>query len=270
MKIPKLSKRSVFALKKASPTVLTVVGAVGLITTTVLAVKATPKAMERIKADSRKNHDGDPYAATKIEAVKSCWRCYIPVAASGAATLICIFGANILNKRQQASITAAYAFVNRQFSDYKRKLKELYGEEAHKNIMESLGVEKTKHMSYCGPSCFSSGCMDFEDADEKPQLFYDAFSERYFEATLSQVLLSEYHTNRNFALGGGYIDVNSFYEFLGLEPLPELKDFVWDANDDIMWIDFEHTKAMVDDGLNGEIPCYVIQMVFTPTTEPPE
>lgn len=73
------------SLKKASPTILTCIGAAGVVATAVLAVKATPKADSLIKADSRRNHDGDPYAATKLEAVKSCWKCYIPAAATGVA-----------------------------------------------------------------------------------------------------------------------------------------------------------------------------------------
>ena len=99
------------SLKKASPTILTCIGAAGVVATAVLAVKATPKADSLIKADSRRNHDGDPYAATKLEAVKSCWKCYIPAAATGVATIICIFGANTLNKKQQASLASAYALV---------------------------------------------------------------------------------------------------------------------------------------------------------------
>ena len=63
------------SLKKASPTILTCIGAAGVVATAVLAVKATPKADSLIKADSRRNHDGDPYAAPKLEAVKSCWKC---------------------------------------------------------------------------------------------------------------------------------------------------------------------------------------------------
>lgn len=63
------------SLKKASPTILTCIGVAGVVATAVLAVKATPKADSLIKADSRRNHDGDPYAATKLEAVKSCWKC---------------------------------------------------------------------------------------------------------------------------------------------------------------------------------------------------
>lgn len=32
-------------------------------------------------------------------------------------------------------------------------------------------------------------------------------------------------------------------------------------------IDFDNSKAMVDDGLNGEIPCYVVDAEFGPQPE---
>lgn len=49
-----LIKQAGNAMKKASPTILTCLGAIGVVVTAVLAVKATPKAMEMVKADSRK------------------------------------------------------------------------------------------------------------------------------------------------------------------------------------------------------------------------
>lgn len=203
------------SLKKASPTILTCIGAAGVVATAVLAVKATPKADSLIKADSRRNHDGDPYAATKLEAVKSCWKCYIPAAATGVATIICIFGANTLNKKQQASLASAYALVNRSYSDYKHKLKELYGEDAHKKIMESIAAEKSSMPPITATGGFSNSSLEFEDANEEQRLFYDSFSKRYFQATISQVLQAEYHINRNMVLGA-FVTLNDFYDFLGI------------------------------------------------------
>lgn len=98
-------------LKKFSPTVLSCAGAAGVVGTSVLAVKATPKALRKIRADSRNAHN-DPDAYTKLEAIQSAWIYYIPSVVMGAATMICIFGANVLNKHQQAAITSAYALLN--------------------------------------------------------------------------------------------------------------------------------------------------------------
>ena len=142
--LQRLAQRSKIYLRKASPTILSGLGAAGVIVTSVLAVRATPKALRKIRADSKTNHDGDPEAYSKLEAVKSAWVCYIPAAISGTATIFCIFGANMLNKRQQAALTSAYALLNDSYNNYKDKLKELYGEEAHQKIVDAIAAERLR------------------------------------------------------------------------------------------------------------------------------
>ena len=79
--------------KRNASTILTCVGGVGVIATAVLAVKATPKAYERIeKAKKEKGEE-----LTKFETVKAAAHSYIPTVAVGVGTLVCIFGANALN-----------------------------------------------------------------------------------------------------------------------------------------------------------------------------
>lgn len=169
-------------LKKFSPTVLSCAGAAGVVGTSVLAVKATPKALRKIRADSRNAHN-DPDAYTKLEAIQSAWIYYIPSVVMGAATMICIFGANILNKHQQAAITSAYALLNDAYQDYKDKLKELYGEDAHRKIMEAIAVEKADDMYIASTGLLGGSSLDFAEHDpEDNQLFYDSFSKRYFES----------------------------------------------------------------------------------------
>lgn len=68
--LQRLAQRSKIYLRKASPTILSGLGAAGVIVTSVLAVRATPKALRKIRADSKTNHDGDPEAYSKLEAVK--------------------------------------------------------------------------------------------------------------------------------------------------------------------------------------------------------
>lgn len=56
--LQRLAQRSKIYLRKASPTILSGLGAAGVIVTSVLAVRATPKALRKIRADSKTNHDG--------------------------------------------------------------------------------------------------------------------------------------------------------------------------------------------------------------------
>jgi hypothetical protein len=250
-------------IKQALPTILTFVSAAGLIGTTVLAVKATPKAVEKIKADSRQKHDGDPYAYTKVEAVKSAWKYYIPATVVGTSTLVCIFGTNVLNNHSQASIASAYALINESYRDYKNKVKEIYGEEAHQNIINSIMAEKTEEMyisagNFCGKTSLSFDERNPEDI----RTFYDSFSKRYFECTVAQVLEAEYHLNRNWVLGAD-ICINDFYDFLGLSTIEGGDELRWFWSDGMGWIDFDHHKTVLDDGME----IYVIDLDWLPRLE---
>ncbi len=253
-------------LKKSSPTILTCLGAIGVVTTAVLAAKATPKAIRLVRAKSRINHDGDPNAYTKKEAIMSCWKCYVPAVVVGGSTIACIFGANALNKRQQGALASAYALVNQAYQDYKRKVKENFGEGAHRDIMRQIAAEQSERPHITCESMSNMTSVGFDDADEPDRLFYDAFSERYFNATISQVLQAEYHLNRNFMLGGD-ASLNSFYRFLGIPTIPGGDELGWLICDWLNWIDFNHEKVMIDDGLNGEVECYIIEMPITPGVE---
>lgn len=257
------------SMKRASPTILTCIGAVGMVATVVLAVRATPKALRLIEA--AEGHRDDPNltqeSLTKTEIVKTTWKCYIPATVTGTATLVCIFGANILNRRQQASLVSAYTLVSRSYNDYKRKVKEICGEEAHKQVMASLAAEKsTKPPLYAG-TLGKMTSLGFDEAHEEELLFYDAISERYFQATISQVLQAEYHLNRNFALGSGFTSLNQFYDFLGIDKVPGGDEIGWMVSDGLYWVDFDHVKTIVDDGLNGEVECYIIDAPFPPMKE---
>lgn len=252
-----LHKSNVF-LKNRGPTILTCIGAVGVIVTAVTAVKATPKALKKIEEASCDKGE----ELTKLEIVKVTAPVYIPTIVIGAATISCIFGANVLNRRQQASLSSAYALINSSFNEYKNKLKELYGEEAHNKIIDSLAVEKAKEIPIYA-ECLCESCdLAAGDSSCEPMLFYDEFSKRYFESTMDRVIAAEYHLNRNFAIGGCCV-LNDFYEFLGLEKEDYGDEVGWAVEDELYWIDFNHRKVELDKGLE----CYVVEMVYSPSSD---
>lgn len=264
---PVLFQRAGKAFKKATPTILTCISAAGVVVTVVLAVKATPKALKCIEKEKAVKNAENSENLTRMETIAACWRCYIPAVVTGIATIGCIFGANTLNRRQQASLVSAYALASRSFNSYKQKVRELYGEEAHKKVMASLAAEKSTKPTISAGSLTQMTSVGFEDANEEERLFYDAISDRYFQATISQVLQAEYHLNRNFALSGGFITLNQFYEFLGVSKVRGGDEVGWMISDSLYWVDFDHQKTVVDDGLNGEVECYIIDAPFPPVSE---
>ena len=167
-----LIKKTGKALKKASPTILSILGVVGVVTTAVLAVKATPKALEHIEDAKEAKNLENGEDLTRMETIAACWRCYIPATATGIATVGCILGANVLNRRQQASLASAYALLNRTYQDYRKSVKNVFGEEGHKRVLQDMAVERVpeEHTIYT-QGTFSSTTLDF-CVPEEEHLFY--------------------------------------------------------------------------------------------------
>ena len=241
-----LNKSQVF-LKRNSATILTVVGAAGVIATTVTAVKATPKALLLLEnAEEIKGEE-----LTTVEKVKIAGPAYIPSVLLGGATLACIFGANMLNQRQQASLISAYALVDSSYKDYRKKVDELYGEEAGAEVRAGIAKDNYAETSQ----------TVLEDGK---RLYYDFYSNRYFEATPAHVKRAEYEINRTLMLDDG-VFLNEWYQHLDLEPLEYGWNFGWSAcaNSDMYWqtwIDFNHEKTVMDDGLE----CIIISFSQEP------
>lgn len=241
-------------------TVLSCIGAVGVVTTAVMAAKATPKATvilenERYERSYKTNKDSRYYQdLMPLEVVQLTWKCYIPAALVGLSTIACIFGANILNKRQQASLTSAYALLNESYKKYRKAAKSVYGEDADSKI----AIEAAKEM-YVSADGYGVYSPDLDDSEKI--LFYDEYSKRYFNSTMASVINAQYHFNRNLTLrGDAYL--NEFYTFLGLEPVIDGEVLGWsmDDLDGYFWLDFQNRLVQLEDGLE----CYVIHVPFDP------
>lgn len=238
-----LSKSQTF-IKRNSATILTCVGAAGVIATTVTAVKATPKALQLLEqAKKEKGED-----LTKLETVKIAGPAYVPSIVLGASTIACIFGANLLNHRSQASLMSAYALVDSSYKDYRSKVDELYGDEAGSEIR--AGIAKDKYNE-----------NPVELHDDNNRLFYDAYSSRYFEADPTTVQRAEYEVNRTLMMDDA-VHLNEWYEILDLEPLEHGYDFGWSTCANMgaywqTWIDFHHETVVMDDGLECTIVTFV-------------
>ena len=245
-------------LKRSTPTILSCASVIGIVATTVTAIKATPKAVELVKANSRINHDGDPYASTKIEVIQSCWRCYIPTVLIGLSTITCILGINVLNKRNQASLTTAYGLLNESYQKYRKAANTVFGDNADSKI--KVQMAKDAYVSADGYSVYS-----LEDDEEGERILcYDLYSQRYFVGTMAAVLNAQYHLNRNLSLRG-YASVNEFYEFLGIDGIKYGDDIGWSydqcVEEGILWLDFENSQTIMDDGMK----CCVISALWEPT-----
>lgn len=240
-----LNSSKLFVKRNAS-TILTCIGGAGVIATTVTAVKATPKALELI--DQAEEVKGEEL--TKMETVQVTWPVYIPTLLYGATTLACIFGANMLNQRGQASLMSAYALVNNSYKDYKKKVEELYGEDADGEIRGAIANDKYE-------------ANDIPEGDGK-ELFFDEFSGRFFRSTIEEVQRAEYRINRDLVMRD-WATINEFYDYMKI-PTIDAGDIIgWSTCMNLemywqSWIDFSNVKTVANDGTEY----YIVRMYQEP------
>jgi hypothetical protein len=211
-----------------------------------MAVKATPKAMALLEIARAEKGD----ELTAIEKIKVAGPVYIPSVIAGASTIACIFGANILNKHQQAALMSAYALADTSLKEYKKKVSELYGEDADEKIRGEIAKD------HYDPKV--------QSLREEKRLFYDEFSGRMFESTMAKVISAQYAINRKLSLhSGAYL--NEFYEALDIPPTDYGSYMGWSSGM-IMdttwgdWLDFTHETKLIDDDLE----CVIITMSVEP------
>lgn len=256
-----LLPKTIRHLKKAAPTILTILGAAGVVVTAISAVKATPKALKLIDEDERYHgldYEEKGYGPTKIEMVKIAWSCYIPTAIIGLTTISCIFGAHVLNKRTQATLISAYGFMHQSYQKYKSAAKKVYGEDADRKIVEQMNQGAYARGAF---SCAEIYHSDTEK-DEDKLWFYDSFGKRSFQSTLAAVINAEYFANRDFAMNG-FLFLNQFYNFLGIPETQEGDIIGWAAepyyeNCISPWLEFSNDTTTLEDGME----CYTICNVF--------
>ena len=244
-------KRGAVFLKKHSSTILTVVSAAGVVGTTVLAVKATPKALSLLD-EAKEEKGGD---LTVVETVKAAWKPYIPAAITGVSTIACIFGINYLNTKRQASLMSAYALLDSSYREFIEKTKELT---EGKDINVKHEIVKSK----------------FDEdmpLNEEKTLFFDWQSMRYFESTFEELKRAEYIFNQNLTMSG-FACLNEFYDILGLPRVEQGYQLGWSTitNDDIYGYDsleFEYEKTTLDDGTEEGIECWIMTMPCPPTLD---
>lgn len=247
------------SLSKHSPEILTGIGIAGMITTTVLAVRATPKALQLIeqkkeeinnqKIDDELNNGGDlrNYHETKklsfADTFKATWKCYIPAAVTATASVACLIGASSVHVKRNAVLATAYQLSETALTEYREKVIETIGEKKEETIREKVNKERLEKNPVSKNEVIIT--------EKGNTLCYDHMSGRYFKSDMDKINKAVNELNKQL-LHDYYVSLNDLYSELGLDSISLGDKLGWNSDMGLIVVDFGSHVA--DDGT----PCLVM------------
>jgi hypothetical protein len=260
--IQRLTKTVGALVTKNSPTILTALSVTGLISTAIMAVKATPKAMlileqeREFREDTGINDsvDENMYSVeplTKLDIIKLTWKCYIPSVVIGAISIGCIVSSNSIHVRRNAALAGLYSLSDTALKEYKAKVVETIGKSKERTVRDEI----IKDHLETNPVKDSEVIL----TNTGNTLCYDNLSGRYFKSDMEQIKRVLNDISRDLVTDmHGFITVNEVYIGLGLKGIGLGDDIGWHLDDGLIEADFGTQLAD-----NGE-PCLVLDFNVEP------
>lgn len=224
--------RSGLVAQKHSPALLFGVGIVSIVTTVVLASRATLKVdevLEKAQQDLEKARTLESPKYSEVDrqkdialvhskAAMSIVKLYGPAVIVGVVGVCALTGSHVILTKRNVALTAAYAAIEKSFNQYRKR------------IVDEFGVEKDRHLHY--------GTVDkeiVEETEEGPVVKtikrvdpngFSAYAKWFDESNPNWTNRSEYNSmflrgKQNYAndrlRSHGHVFLNEVYDSLGIE-----------------------------------------------------
>lgn len=224
------------ATVKHSPEILMGIGITGMVTTTVMAVRATPKALMLIEVEKRRLNRELLEEAKKsgceecnqitrlepVDLIKATWKCYIPAGITGIVSIACLIGASSVNARRNAALATAYTLSETTLRDYQKKVIETIGEKKEQTVRDAVAKEHIERDPVENKEVIFSGRGN--------TLCYDSISGRYFRSDMDAIKKAENELDARLRN-----EMYSYYDKLvdeAVKTISQYGDFEWFVSDD--------------------------------------
>lgn len=275
MKIPdqvtRLAAKQLLVLKKQAPHILFGAGVAGVVTSAVLACRATLKVSDKlddikVEVEGIKRDELRPYLSHKHSSPVATRRdlafaygrgvcnigvLYAPAIIVGAASIAALTGSHVTLTRRNNALTAAYVTISKALSDYRDKVREELGEEKERELYRKSQVDVVKNpdgstsvVAKNGDSTQYSRVYDESNRNWQP----NAESNRLFLEANQEAWNSYLRVHRHVML-------NDVYKSLGFEPTAagQMVGWVYPSENGDNYIDFGiYQMSNADFVINGD------------------
>ena len=148
-------------LVKQSPTILMAAGIAGVVVSTVMACKATPKAekiiaenketletikMVRASEDYKEDYEDRDYrkdiTTTYLKMSGQLIKNYAPSVLLGGLSIFCIVNSHNILRKRNAALAAAYGIVSKDLSNYRERVRDELGDDLENKIYNTITKEE--------------------------------------------------------------------------------------------------------------------------------
>lgn len=221
-------RQTIKFVEKQSPTILTGLGAAGVLTTAIMAVRATPKALAIIEEEKvRRARDGENENLKPTEVMAKCWKCYVPTVCMGAVTVACVISANSINLQRNAALSSLYSVSSAALKQYEDKVVETVGEEKNSEIKKAIAQDRIT----------SAPHTDISLSNTNDVIVYDCFSGREFASNINKIQAAVNALNYDIVTSSDWKSLNEFYGEIGLRDIKP-GDGLGFGTDNLIELDF--------------------------------
>lgn len=226
----------------------------GLISTAVLAVKATPRAIREIwEYESRCIQAG--VEPNDTDRFKTVYKLYLPALSVAAVSITCIVFSNAIHIRRNVAISSAFTMVERAATAYQEKVIEVAGEKVHEDVKQALVKDQIEQT-------FPRASTELVVTGTGNTLCLDGTTGRYFMSSIDALQKAENAINHDLVNGfGTWVELNEFYYKIGL-PSVKFGDWLGWEPDHLVELEFTTVLAPNDE------PCVVVDFKVAPKRSP--
>lgn len=271
-------------VEQKSPAILTGIGIGSFVGCAVLAVKATPKAIQLMDLKAQEKYiellnpnDSAEYETyeewlgvrrivqpsvyfqvlTPVEVVKSTWRAYAPSVGLGVIGFVCLIVAARVNSARNAAFAGAASIAEKALYEYQQKVFDILGEDKANEIRDQIAKDHIQKIDVDPVSGVDNQVVCSRGTGDT--WIYDPVTDRKWKSDLETVRAAMNDFNHDL-IGGIYGSLNDWYYCLGIKGVQIGDDIGW-CSDKLLDIRF---AAMVLD--NGE-PAIVLDYETLPNSQ---
>lgn len=198
-----------------SPVLLLGTSVAGVITTAVVSARAGWKARGIVDAKQAEQPD---VPLTKKEQAQLTWLCYAVPGVTAASTIAGVTGLHMVHSKRNAALAGLYALSVNKLDDVQEEAEKLLGAKKSQQMNDNLAQKNIdRHPgAYAEPHVTGGGT----------DLWYDAYTDRFFYSSMNEIARGVNEANA-FLLSEGDLDLNMFYDKIGLNSVPFGAEVGW-------------------------------------------